>query len=216
MKVISFCLWGNNSKYTVGAIINAELAKTIYPGWTCRYYIGDTVPADIIQKLSSLDNCEIVKTNTPGDWAGMYWRFLPASDEKVDVMISRDTDSRLNVKEKVAVDMWINSNFLFHIMRDHPYHGVPILGGMWGAKKGCVQNMAELIKNYSVGNFWQTDQYFLRDIIYPIVKDKAMVHDPFFEKKPFPIEDDGYFVGQVYESNGETNQNHLNMRKQIP
>ena len=30
-KVISFCLWGNDPKYNVGAIRNAEIAKEIYP-----------------------------------------------------------------------------------------------------------------------------------------------------------------------------------------
>ncbi len=32
-KVISFSLWGDNPKYTIGAIKNAELSKTIYPDW---------------------------------------------------------------------------------------------------------------------------------------------------------------------------------------
>ena len=38
-KIISFCLWGNDPKYTVGALRNAELAKTIYPDWKTRFYI---------------------------------------------------------------------------------------------------------------------------------------------------------------------------------
>ena len=161
MKVISFSLWGDNPKYTVGAIKNAELAKIIYPGWVCRYYVGDSVPADCIQKLSSFDYCEIVKMNVPGNWEGMYWRFFPASDENVDVMISRDADSRLNLKEKAAVDAWLNSECSFHIMRDHPWHTTPILGGMWGTKKGCIKNISELIKTYPVvGNFYQTDSTF--------------------------------------------------------
>lgn len=212
MKVISFSLWGDNLKYTVGAIKNAELAKTIYAGWVCRYYVGDSVPADCIQKLSLFDNCEIVKMNVPGNWEGMYWRFFPASDDEVDVMISRDTDSRLNFKEKAAVDAWLNSDSPFHIMRDHSWHTTSILGGMWGAKKGCIPNMRELIGAYSVGNFYQTDQQFLKDIIYPMVKEKAMVHDPIFEKKPFPIEDNSYFVGQAYNEDDSTDQNIFRRR----
>ena len=65
----------------------------------------------------------------------MFWRFEPAGEEDVDVMISRDTDSRLNLREKFAVEEWLESDKGFHIMRDHPHHGYPVLGGMWGANK---------------------------------------------------------------------------------
>ena len=69
-----------------------------------------------------------------GDWDGMFWRFLPASDPSVDIMISRDTDSRLNSRESVAVTQWLEMGNRFHIMRDHPHHGTQILGGMWGVR----------------------------------------------------------------------------------
>ena len=32
-NIISFCLWGDNPIYTIGAIRNAELAQEIYPGF---------------------------------------------------------------------------------------------------------------------------------------------------------------------------------------
>jgi hypothetical protein len=42
-------------------------------------------------------------------------------------------------------------------------------------------------------------------MIYPSVKDRAMVHDEFFELKPFPSNatkrTGSYFVGQVYDEN---------------
>jgi hypothetical protein len=52
-KIISFSLWGDNPKYTVGAIKNAELALSIYPDWICRYYIGKSTPQEIIDELKS-------------------------------------------------------------------------------------------------------------------------------------------------------------------
>jgi len=39
-KIVAFSLWGNNPKYTVGAVRNAELTPSIYPGWTARFYCG--------------------------------------------------------------------------------------------------------------------------------------------------------------------------------
>jgi hypothetical protein len=201
-KIISFSLWGDNPVYTQGAIRNAELAKEIYPDWVCRYYIGKSTPNDIVVKLQNFENTEVIVMENDGDWTGMFWRFYPASEDDVDVMISRDCDSRVNTREKEAVDEWLNSDKGFHIMRDHPWHNTAILGGMWGSRKGVVTEMKTLIDSYVKGNFWQVDQNFLKEFIYPKVKDQSLVHDEFFDKKPFPSKRPLYiFVGQAFNEN---------------
>lgn len=211
-KIISFSLWGNDSKYTIGAIRNAELIKEIYPGWIPRFYIGTSTDKTIIKKLEELGS-EVEKINIQGNWTGMFWRFYPASDEDVDVMISRDCDSRVSLREKAAVDEWLSSDKDFHIMRDHPAHDAPIMGGMWGVRNGLLKNMKELIKNYTKGNYWQIDQNFLREIIYPIVLEKSFVHDEFFENKNFPTKRiDNEFVGDVFDEN---NNRHPEFWKDI-
>jgi hypothetical protein len=201
-KIISFSLWGDNPKYTIGAIKNVELSKTIYPDWICRFYCGKSVPLDIIEKLKSYDNVEVIEMDEYGDWNGMFWRFYACKD--ADVMISRDTDSRLSVREKSAVDEWMNSDKDFHIMRDHPYHNALILGGMWGVKNGLLKNIIPIINEYNKGNFWQVDQNFLKEKIYPIIKNNSFVHDEFmnFEnwKKSFPTErNNKEFIGDVFD-----------------
>tara|TARA_Y100001963_G_scaffold159687_2_gene264625 strand:- start:9665 stop:10297 length:633 start_codon:yes stop_codon:yes gene_type:complete len=202
MKVIAFSLWGDNPKYTLGAIKNVEIAKELFPDWTCRFYLGEDVPEYIIQQLGKLD-AECCPMSGSG-WNGMFWRFFAADSH--DTMISRDTDSRLGEREKVAIDEWLDSDKDFHIIRDHPYHATEILGGMWGARNGILKGIKGMIKNHNNGSFddkYQVDQNFLRDVIYPIVKDKAIVHDEFFENKPFPKDapqrTSSYFVGQVYD-----------------
>jgi hypothetical protein len=201
-KIISFSLWGTNPKYTIGAIRNAELAKEIYPDWICRFYTGEDVTNEIKTALLSLDS-EIVEMGG-ADWNGMFWRFFAADSD--DIVISRDTDSRLGLREKAAVDEWLSSDKDFHIMRDHPYHGYHIMGGMWGARNGILKGIKSMIQNHDNGSFndkYQVDQNFLRDVVYSVVKDKATVHDEFFEKKPFPTSriDSQDFVGQVYDEN---------------
>jgi protein O-GlcNAc transferase len=200
-KVISFSLWGEEPKYCVGAIKNAELAKKHYPGWICRYHIGKSTPNKYIEELNSFSNVETILRPEDGDWTGMFWRFFDASDLSVDVMISRDTDSRLNSREASAVKEWLYSNKKFHIMRDHPYHRTEILGGMWGVRSHYLGDMNNLINQYVKGNFWQVDQNFLKEVVYPIVKNNCMVHDEFFEKKPFPSKrKKALFVGQAFNS----------------
>ena len=64
----------------------------------------------------------------------MLWRFFPTMDPNVDLIMSRDLDSRFTAREAAAVREWLASNKTLHAMRDHPFHGVPIMGGGWGSK----------------------------------------------------------------------------------
>ncbi len=201
MKIISFSLWGDDPKYTMGAVKNVQIAKDMFPDWVCRFYIGPDVPEYIIKTLCDLDaECLIMSES---GWNGMFWRFFAADSH--DVVISRDTDSRLGEREKAAIDDWLKSDKDFHIIRDHPYHATEILGGMWGARNGILKGIKEMIYEYDKKAFddkYQVDQNFLREVIYPVVKEEALVHDEFFEKKPFPSNSPARtnmnFVGQVY------------------
>ena len=85
----------------------------------------------------------------------MLWRFLPVLDPSVDLMVSRDLDSRLTTREQAAVQEWIDTGLAFHVMRDNPEHGTEILGGMWGARMDSglrpqlSKSMSELLDNVS-------------------------------------------------------------------
>ena len=200
-KVISFSLWGDNPKYCVGAVKNVELAQEYYPDWVCRFHIGSSTPIEYVEQINNFANSEVVFRGEPGDWTGMFWRFLDASDISVDVMISRDTDSRLNLREAAAVEEWLKSDKKFHIMRDHPYHRTEIMGGMWGVRSHFLGDMKHLINKYVKGDFWQVDQNFLKEVVYPIVKNNALVHDEYFEKKRFPLKrENKFFVGQAFNA----------------
>jgi hypothetical protein len=99
-RVISFGLYGSNPKYTVGAIHNVEAAKIYFPGWICRFYITSDVPDDIVVTLKKL-GAEIEQIPSgKGYISGMFWRFLVASDPTVDRFIIRDSDSRMNARDR--------------------------------------------------------------------------------------------------------------------
>lgn len=217
-KIISFSLWGEDSKYYVGAEKNVLLAKKIYPGWICRFYVNkDSFEKndEFIKKLIKHDNVEIVIVDESADWLGLFWRFYPCSDKDVSIMISRDCDSRLSKREKISVKMWLKSSKKFHIMRDHPNHNFKILGGMWGVK--CfdeIRNMKKLIEEYKKENRFNIDQEFLENIIYPYAILEASISDPFFEKKPFPtLRLNWNFVGNVYDENDIPNIEYIQQLK---
>ena len=51
----------------------------------------------------------------------MMWRFLPSLDPGVEVVMSRDLDSRFTAREAAAVREWLSSDKTLHAMRDHPW-----------------------------------------------------------------------------------------------
>ena len=218
-KVISFSLWGKNPKYTIGALKNASLAPSIYPDWICRFYIRKDVPEPIITQLTSYPHCEIIQIEDDiayqeghNNTTGTLWRFLPASDPEVEVMISRDCDSRLSVREKQMVDEFISSPHQFHNIKDHPNHyNWKILAGMWGVKKNTISNIDKEITDYinqpNISFTRWLDQRFL-NMMYDkyTLEPLSMNHftsEPNFEIK-YPRQ--GYeFIGEVYDENNKPN-----------
>jgi hypothetical protein len=206
-KYLSFSLWGDKPIYNIGAIKNAELRKEIYPDWDMVVYYDNTVPTETINKLSELGVITIDMSST--NLYGMFWRFMASSLPDSEYSIFRDCDSRITIREKMAVDEWINSGKSLHVMRDHPNHGIPygndrlgILGGMWGIKSNSV-NLTEMINKFpkSTEHNYGNDQTFLRTI-YSILENDRTTHDEFFERKPFPINRKyGEFVGGRIDEN---------------
>ena len=132
-NIVSFSLWGDNPFYGIGAIRNAETAQKYYEGWISRFYLGTDVPSETKETLESIPNTEVVVIDDePNNWNGMFWRFYAISDPDAEFVIFRDTDCRLTNREAQAVGEWGRTDKCLHIMRDHPMHTEPIMGGMWG------------------------------------------------------------------------------------
>mgnify|MGYP001230227445 CR=1 FL=1 len=209
-KVISFSLWGDNPKYCVGAVRNAELAPIIYPGWRCRFYVANSVPVKYIEQLKQLDHVDIIeRLQESGSWESMFWRHETCWDKSIDISIFRDTDCRLNDREKHAVDDWLNTDKTFHIMRDHPFHGYHILGGMWGYKSNNIYNLKNVFSNFNAQDHYGTDYIFFRDVLFPMINEDKVTHDEFFEKQPFPTQRvSNEFVGEIYDENDNRHPDH--------
>lgn len=216
-NIISFSLWGDNPKYNVGAIRNAELSISIYKDWNIRFYIGDNVPSQTISALEQFDHVEIIYEKGDTNWTALFWRFKAIFDCDADVVLFRDTDSRLNLREKSAVDAWLAGDKTVHIMRDHPYHNFPILGGMWGYRKNSKYDFKHMLEAFCAAkamDAYGTDYVFLGRVLFPALKGDMCVHDPFFENIPFPTDRiDKGFVGEVFD---EYDVRHPEHWKYIP
>tara|TARA_R110002126_G_C10490983_1_gene504839 strand:- start:71727 stop:72437 length:711 start_codon:yes stop_codon:yes gene_type:complete len=223
-KLITFSLWGNDPKYCVGAIRNAQLALKVYPGWTCRFYIPSSLSCEEMEPgvfmggelaktmdvLLGMKNTQVILMDEPADWRGMFWRFLPAGEDDVDVFISRDCDSRLDEREAAAVQEWLDGPKLVHSMGDHPHHFNPshaLMGGMFGMKKYACPQMSELIKQFCLQypDAWQCDQDFLKQHVFPLIAHKVHaasdIH-PGCHRFPAPRDEDD-FIGAIIGPNEE-------------
>lgn len=214
-NIICFSLFGKLPRYCETSVLNVELAKKIYPEWTCRFYIDDSVPENVVGRLKALGAEVIFITPEQKKISGLFWRFFIFDDPNVQCFIIRDADSMLSYKEKAAVDEWLKSGKWFHIMRDGIEHCELILAGMWGGYGGVLQNIESLCNNY-FGNLTMLnktiDQHFLRTL-YPTVAQSVLIHDNYLldpDSQQFPdyqlsdIEKIPYFHIGMIDSGIET------------
>lgn len=220
-RLISFSLYGDAQCYRTGALKNIETAAQLYPGWSCRFYVSQEIPEDVVSKLE-VAGAEIVRRRRVRTWRPsadpMLWRFEVAGERGVDAVIVRDADSVPTSRERAAVEAWLESGSRFHLMRDHPFHNQPMLGGMWGCRGGALPDVGRLIRRWEVfflvSGGWvfhkrAHDQVFLGMMVYPIARSRALIHTSFVryigeEAVPFPTERLGEeFVGESFRDDPE-------------
>lgn len=187
-NIISFSLFGAQPKYTDGAVLNARAAPFLYPGWTCRFYVDESVPAPVRQALQAEGAQVMAVGGLPAQPYGTFWRFLVAADPGVDRFLLRDADSLLNTRERLAVDEWLESGRHFHVMRDHCDHAEVVLAGMWGGVRGALPPLLPAIRAWFADQSpllgYTADQQFLREALWPTIRQSVLTHDSQFAFGP--------------------------------
>lgn len=218
-NVISYSLWGDDLKYWAGAKKNVELARRHFPGWISRFYVQDDLTnkgnklLDEFHAASIGADVEICHVHSKGRFHGMFWRFWAAGDEDTNLMLCRDTDSRLSQREAAAVSEWLASDKDFHIIRDHPYHTMEIMGGTWGCRNGILRNIdiKQKIEEWPNYKTKGCDQEFLAAVVYPRVSMYSYEHSSFgvrFNNDVHEIKAgriDLEFIGDVFDENDKRN-----------
>lgn len=183
-KVFSVCLWGNKPIYNKGAIRNADLCKKYYPDYEYWIYIHKpSVPVNTIEQLEKRDHVKIIFRNgNLNKCSPMSWRFESIDDPEVEIMLCRDIDTMILEREVVANEEWLQSGKTSHIMRDHPHHkNHPIFAGMFSTKKiKSILSWKELLSEKKFIKYRTSDQDFLKNQIYPIIKNDSFIHDNFW------------------------------------
>lgn len=178
MNILSFALFGTDEKYRNGIIQNANLAIEIYPDWILLVYCDKYNFYFLRDKIPKNTKLVLQKDKSVG-LEGMSWRLLATEIEEAQVILFRDADSLITFREKFAIDEWLASSFDTHLIRDHPYHFSPIMGGMFGVRRESKTVLARLVKeklNTRRLTNYGDDQAFLSSEFYPKIKFKALVH----------------------------------------
>jgi tetratricopeptide (TPR) repeat protein len=181
-NVISFSLWGAPPHYCYGAMINLVLSRTVYPGWTCRFYLDAAVPGGCVAFL--LDNgadVRNIESEYPG--VGLFQRFLVMNDPAVGRFLVRDCDARLSAPEADLVRQWIDRGHPFHVVRDHVLHDELMIGCLWGGRTDCGIDIAALIRRYFTDGpsaKYGHDQRMLGLMLWPVIRSRCLVHDKYY------------------------------------
>ena len=186
-QVISYSLYGKDLRFMVGAIKNAQLAQVFFPGFIVRFYVGASVPTWVRTTLWLFDNVEMVDVDLPENSLARMWRFQAICDPTVDVVLSRDCDARLSLREAEAHQEFLDSGFGFHIIRDHPTgHGYLISAGMFACRTKDLHFFQKIWDETPLRDTYMQDQEFMAHQIYPHVAADCLIHDEYYNYMPTP------------------------------
>lgn len=221
MQVISFAVFGANKKYREGLLNNLAAVNVFYPDWHLFVYC-DRENYDALKTEASARVMIIHQKDFSEGLEGALWRYLPCLNSNVTTAIFRDADSLFSQREADAVFEWLASPFNVHLIRDHPYHESPVMGGMFGVRGTAVRKLGILLDSalkrrrlHAYGD----DQAFLNEEFYPRLRHTSLVHTNyvryFFEHtRPLRnITEEEDFIGAYAHLDRQEQQKYLEMRR---
>ncbi|ESO00763.1 hypothetical protein HELRODRAFT_175241 [Helobdella robusta] len=229
-KIISMSLWGSKTRYTYGALRNAQLLPVYFPNWKLRIYVEKEQPNGltsfppvdkrILTKLKNM-GVEIVEVDhADTQIPPIMWRYLVADDETVNVFVVRDADCRLTDRDAIVVEDWLkNYRLPIYCVRDHPNHKrFALLGELWG---GISRKMRKILQKpwkemmRGLRSDYNQDNEFLTDVIWPAFKNSSACYDSVSchswpNSRPFPVKRVGTeHLGQIFDAFGNVKEDDV-------
>jgi hypothetical protein len=216
--LISYCLFGDVTKYYPSLDINI---KNISKFNFNIIIICDDINFKILKiKYPSIKIIIGEKYNIQNK---MLWRLIPVFLNSSDVLFIRDADSIITDYEFSLMNEFIISEFSFHIIRNHPLHFMPIMGGLFGIKKNFynIFQIPKISKYLSTTkNIYDHDQFFLANRIYRQVINDALLHVSHYKylnEKTIPINFDiNNYCGSYYKIDTHKNIIKYTNRVSLP
>lgn len=205
MNTFCFCIYGTTAKYTQGLVENLQSIQTLFPSFHTMIHYASDVPESYLTQYRSFPNTtlEPIITEIPMMSRVLTWK--PHTTYFV-----RDADSRVTSRDAACIKAFLASNKMAHVVRDHYYHKNRIMGGIFGIRVPADWNLQTLWmvwkQTQSVLPPYGTDEKFLKEVIYPLIKDNMLLHTNVVAYQheyptliPADQVDDFDFVGNVYD-----------------
>jgi hypothetical protein len=181
---ISFCVYGTHVKYLKGLEENLKVINEKLPNYRVYIYMGNDVPDEYYHIYSSYKNVTIMKIDkngTVGAELMMYRSFTLDYYSDVYISFSRDIDSLINDRDIWTMNEFIQSDKLFHVVRDHYWHKMRIMGGTFGMKRNNIISIKKEYwswkENSNIEDLtYATDEKFLQEKVYDIIKNCVLIH----------------------------------------
>ena len=212
-KVVSFCLYGKEPKYTKGMIENIQLIQKHLSDYEVWVYMGCDVKKSVKDEIKRYKNVRVFETRMTGPLL-MCYRLFAIDYPSVSIAFSRDADSRVTERDVHCMREFELSDKSFHVIRDHIWHKCRILIGMCGMKstlKKVLKHGIQGLYNQFRSSFqdkkleYGSDTIFGEEYLYPKIKDDILVHSSMVGFKGEdvklipPLKDKQNFIGNVYE-----------------
>jgi len=129
----------------------------------------------------------VVMDETNTNSKGMLWRMKPLWDNDVRHFFPRDIDAVPIPMEIKATIMFLKSKLMFHSMRSHPRHTLPLMGGLCGFFAERIRKELPICKTFEelvqfgssnvayckAGWKWGSDQFVLDEYFVKRVLPKS-------------------------------------------
>ncbi|CAO3378420.1 tetratricopeptide repeat protein [Azospirillum argentinense] len=187
-NVIAFSLWDGQPAGAHDPVEILRRTVALYAGWTCRVYHDGGLTSDAMAELAAA-GADLVAVASGATTGGSYWRLAAADDPTVARFLCRDWDALPSADGKAAVDAWIASGLPFHVLRDGVLHTEVMSGGRWGGIAGLLPDLLPLAERHAATEADRAqDHRFLRRIVWPMIRDRALIHDRAHPRHglPFP------------------------------
>ena len=135
-SVVSYCIYGNIAKYFPILLQNIGILKEL------SFHIiifCERKDKEEIEKV--FPDVSVMVGDKFGIKNKMLWRLNPMFMDIASAFFVRDADSLITIREIFFMKQFLNSDKEFHIIRDHPLHFMPIMGGLFGLKSTLYKRL---------------------------------------------------------------------------
>lgn len=156
-KLICFSIFGRSDIYNLGLVENCLIMRDdiFFDGWKAKVYYSSNPTLfpkkeilDFLKKLEFVELIDVNRYHFLTFAAPTIWRYYHAMMQKYSICLIRDADSLIGSdREKKMINKFINSDFKFQIIRDHPKH-YGIMAGLVAFKHSYGNNFKHEFKNW--------------------------------------------------------------------